>query len=603
MSTRRITIAQPQGDPKSVAFLDDVTLTGLTGSGLITVTGTGTEKTVTTDATKLTLQDGNVKVMTPIVLNPGETAPATVDDTLYSVDNGTTNKLYWNGNALATETWAEANFADLDDFNTLSGRVTTAEGDIDTLEGKVATIESNYVKDITDSENTQVQLHFGKSLTPNTLTSTVTVTTATQDSTTKELSGTGLVTGDQAQDAIDASVAAGISTYNTDVVGAWTTISDKTVKAAIEENKAAIAAEVTRAESVEDAIKADIGNWTSGSKYDEMAVKTAIESLAAVSMFKVVSELPATGETNTIYIVKPEGSTEGPYEEYIWVDGKFEKIGDTDIQLQNYYKKTEIGSGFDTTNTVKAYIEAQDAAVKNTADTATATSTDTHVTIGLTGTVGDHGLTVTTSDIASAADLTALTGRVDTVEDKLAGIDNTVKAYVDAETTRATGVEGTLTDLTTEAKGNLVAAINEVDAHADAETTRATGVESGLDTRLTTAEGDIDAVEGKLAGISGTVKAYVDAETTRATGVEGTLTDLTTEAKGNLVAAINEVDAHADAAQSTADAAKAKADTAVQTATGDSNIDASVSNTELTVGVKPGSTLADLLAYCSIVIE
>ena len=68
--------------------------------------------------------------------------------------------------------------------------------------------------------------------------------------------------------------------------------------------------------------------------------------------------------------------------------------------------------------------------------------------------------------------------------------DNT--AAITAETERAQGVEGTLTNLTTEAKTNLVAAINEVDAHADAnaaaitaEVERAEAAEEALSVRIT----------------------------------------------------------------------------------------------------------------------
>lgn len=62
------------------------------------------------------------------------------------------------------------------------------------------------------------------------------------------------------------------------------------------------------------------------------------------------------------------------------------------------------------------------------------------------------------------------------------------------------------------------------------------------------------------------VQTLVNGEATRAAGVEGELDDLTTDAHGNLVAAINEVDAHADTAQSTADNAQSTADNAASKA-------------------------------------
>ena len=119
------------------------------------------------------------------------------------------------------------------------------------------------------------------------------------------------------------------------------------------------------------------------------------------------------------------------------------------------------------------------------------------------------------------------------------------KAAIEAEVTRATGVEGTLGNLTTEAKGNLVAAINEVDAHAD-----------------TNAQNIAD-------------------EISRAQSVEGTLSNLTTDANTNLVAAINEVDAHADAISGVV-GARAVADGTAGTLTGKTIGDDSA-NEEITV--------------------
>lgn len=70
---------------------------------------------------------------------------------------------------------------------------------------------------------------------------------------------------------------------------------------------------------------------------------------------------------------------------------------------------------------------------------------------------------------------------------------------ITAETTRATGVEGTLTSLTTDVKTNLVAAINEVDANIDQEVTDRTNAIATETTARTTAvnavQADVDANE------------------------------------------------------------------------------------------------------------
>lgn len=623
----RLNIAQQGGGTKTVAFTDDITLTSLAEGNLIKVTTSGKTATVAVDSNKLGLNttDGNVKINTPLELKI-ETVTPSDDGKLHAVDTGTGVKLYWGSNVIEAHSPQEG-YVTTQEFEAHSQNTTVAKHlTADQLAlvaavpttGKIATEDK--VNEIVDAATAPIEAAVTELQT----------SVADLEDVTSGYTGEGAIkdavdTVDAKADAVDAKADATL-----EVIGAWTTISDKTVKAAIEDNKAAIANDLseikagtsgtgvtvtigaksnksqTVAVSVQDgtttqkgivqlanahdasdttkaatgstvasAINAfdanTIGSWTSG-KYTG-TVKSAIESLAAVSMFTVVSALPQTGVTNTIYIVKPSGKTEGPYEEYIWVDNKWEKIGDTDIQLENYYKKSEIGGTWSQSNTLSAYVDTQDNAIKATADTADSTSADGHVKVALTGTVGNHGLTVTTSDIASASALTTAEGKITTLEGKLDGISGTVKAYVDAADSALDGrldtVEGKLEGLPT---GKTIE--QAIEDAVDAEETRAMGVESGLNTRLSTAETNI-----------------------------GTLSTLTTDAKNNLVAAINEVDAHANTAQTAADSALAKANTAVQTATGDANINATVSNAALSVGVKPNSDLAKLLAACTLTIS
>lgn len=51
----------------------------------------------------------------------------------------------------------------------------------------------------------------------------------------------------------------------------------------------------------------------------------------------VVEELPASGDSTTIYLMAKETSEEqNVYDEYVYVNGTWEKIGDTKIDLSNY---------------------------------------------------------------------------------------------------------------------------------------------------------------------------------------------------------------------------------------------------------------------------
>lgn len=61
----------------------------------------------------------------------------------------------------------------------------------------------------------------------------------------------------------------------------------------------------------------------------------------AISM-EVVSVLPETGEEKKIYLVGPKGEGEDKYEEYIWSNSAWVKIGDTSVDLSGYAKKTDL---------------------------------------------------------------------------------------------------------------------------------------------------------------------------------------------------------------------------------------------------------------------
>ena len=63
--------------------------------------------------------------------------------------------------------------------------------------------------------------------------------------------------------------------------------------------------------------------------------------------FKVVDELPAKGEKNTIYLVPNKSEIEENLnDEYIWVNESWEVIGNVSIDLSNYYTKPESDEKF-----------------------------------------------------------------------------------------------------------------------------------------------------------------------------------------------------------------------------------------------------------------
>lgn len=58
--------------------------------------------------------------------------------------------------------------------------------------------------------------------------------------------------------------------------------------------------------------------------------------------YSVVAELPGTGEKGIIYLVAHSHGEGDGYDEYIWVNNAFEKIGNTDIDLSGYVLTTDL---------------------------------------------------------------------------------------------------------------------------------------------------------------------------------------------------------------------------------------------------------------------
>src|SRR5574344_1374521 len=66
-------------------------------------------------------------------------------------------------------------------------------------------------------------------------------------------------------------------------------------------------------------------------------ITTALSGISVGLTPTVVAELPTTGESDKLYLV-PNGTsgTTDTYDEYIWVTNKYEKVGNTSIDLSNY---------------------------------------------------------------------------------------------------------------------------------------------------------------------------------------------------------------------------------------------------------------------------
>lgn len=94
------------------------------------------------------------------------------------------------------------------------------------------------------------------------------------------------------------------------------------------------------------AVPTKTSDITNDSTYQTLAeVTQAIDdAIAEVTQFdyEIVSTLPASGTKGTIYLVE-DSQNPGSYEEYIWIETSWEKIGNTGtIDLSGYWAKTEL---------------------------------------------------------------------------------------------------------------------------------------------------------------------------------------------------------------------------------------------------------------------
>lgn len=96
------------------------------------------------------------------------------------------------------------------------------------------------------------------------------------------------------------------------------------------------------------------------------------------------------------------------------------------------------------------------------------------------------------ADAKKYLDLEGLATYDGKIKDYVNEKESTLNTKITAEKNRAESVEGTLTNLTTDVKDNLVVAINEVDANANAAAAAAQAAQNAADA----AQKDVDALEG-----------------------------------------------------------------------------------------------------------
>ena len=236
---------------------------------------------------------------------------------------------------------------------------------------------------------------------------------------------------------------------------------------------------------------------------------------------EVVQTLPETGEANTIYFVPKEGGANPDvYDEYMYINNAWEKIGSTEVDLSNYYNKTEV-----------------DGLLEGKQDKLTAGNNITinGTTISANDTTYSAGANIDITDNA----IKAVGYRYNTTNGAFAEGDRDI---VEGETTRhqsvATGVmahaegcDGNASGNHSHTEGNLSNSVGN-NSHAEGYTTTSTGTNSHTEGRVTNSIGNNSHAEGNSTTTRGE-DSHAEGNNTVANGYASHTEGYNTETGGN----------------------------------------------------------------------
>ena len=107
----------------------------------------------------------------------------------------------------------------------------------------------------------------------------------------------------------------------------------------------------------------------------QSAITTALGNITGFEI-SIVQTLPAAGNQGTFYFVpNSQGSGNNVYDEYVYINNSWEKIGTTEIDLSDYLQKTDIAAWAKAANK-PSYTASEVGAVATTAPAAGITNQD-----------------------------------------------------------------------------------------------------------------------------------------------------------------------------------------------------------------------------------
>lgn len=143
--------------------------------------------------------------------------------------------------------------------------------------------------------------------------------------------------------------------------------------------------------------------------YTQAEVNDLIANISTLDI-EVVTALPDTGNPSTIYLVPKDAETNDIYDEYLYINAKWERIGTTAIDLTPYALKTEIPTKVSELTNDKGYLTTHQtvATVAKTGSYNDLTDKPTIPTVNNgTLTIQKNGTTVKTFTANSSSNVTA----------------------------------------------------------------------------------------------------------------------------------------------------------------------------------------------------
>ena len=399
-------------------------------------------------------------------------------NTLYIVGDNGDNVAYWDGTKYITVVKPTTVAADL---SALTQRVTTAENNISAADGKLTVIqgegEGSIKKAAADAQ-------------------AAAIAAAATDATSK---------ADKALEDAKADSA----TKKTEAIEAAAAETTKQVTAAKTELQANIDKKADKATT--------LAGYGIADAYTKDEANTAIAAAVANAHHlkrEIVSVLPEVSEANedTIYMVPDAGSTDtagsnkSVYTEYMLVNGAFERIGTSDVDLGNYFTKDQVTDAIST--------------AKGEAATDAQTKADAAKAAAIATAAADA---TTKADAAQAAAITEAGKKADkALEDAKDYSDGLAKNY-------ATAAQGAKADSAVQAADVVSGTANGTISVKGSDV-----AVKGLGSAAYQNSGAFDA-SGAAAGALTKAKAYADTKKTEA--VDAAAADATTKANNALASA------------------------------------------------------------------